>query len=97
MPVHTKYAKTCSIKLQIFIPIIMKRTCISLCMFSGVVKKKKKSKCMNLQVLLPSPPPEIFVAPLCKNLIFYNFINYIFYNFITSYFKYFYFEKIIST
>jgi hypothetical protein len=40
MPIYTKRLKTCSIKLKIFITIVIKQICISLRMFSDVKKKK---------------------------------------------------------
>jgi hypothetical protein len=40
MPLHTKHAKTCSIKPYIFIIIVMKQICIPIRIFSNALKKK---------------------------------------------------------
>jgi hypothetical protein len=50
--IHTKHGKTCSIKLQIFITIIIKQIFISIMIFFNVAKKT--CKCMNLRALIMS-------------------------------------------
>lgn len=40
MPKHSEHGKICTIKLYIFITIVVKRICTSLSMFFYVAKKK---------------------------------------------------------
>jgi len=44
MPIHPKYAKTCTITLYTFTIIVMKRICNSLSMSFDLAKKKKHEK-----------------------------------------------------